>query len=125
MNSLTLELPYPPSVNHYWRHPNKGKLVGRHVISHEGREYRVQVHKLVLITRLNGTLTGRLWVDIELYPPDQRRRDLDNAMKSLLDALQFSGVYRDDSQIDRLLILRRTMRKDGLAVVTIQPTKPV
>lgn len=33
-------LSWPPSVNKYWRHPTKGKLAGRHLISEEGRRYR-------------------------------------------------------------------------------------
>jgi len=44
---------------------------------------------------------------IELFPPDRRRRDVDNAMKSLLDALAHGGAYHDDSQIARLTVQRR------------------
>ena len=35
----------------------------------------------------------------DFYPPDRRRRDLDNLQKSLWDAIQYGGGYRDDSQI--------------------------
>ena len=38
MNSFTL--PWPPSVNHYWRTPHRGPLAGRTMISAEGRTYR-------------------------------------------------------------------------------------
>ena len=48
----------------------------------------------------------RLSVLINAYPPDRRKRDLDNILKSLLDALQHARVYPDDSQIDRLTIIR-------------------
>ena len=37
---LNYTLPYPPSVNTYWRHPSRGPLAGRHLISQEGRAYR-------------------------------------------------------------------------------------
>jgi len=53
----------------------------------------------------NG-LTGRLAVEIYVYPPDRRRRDLDNILKNLLDSMQHAGVYKDDQQIDRLLVIR-------------------
>ena len=37
----------------------------------------------------------------------RRRRDIDNVQKALLDALQYEGVYLDDSQIVRLSIEKR------------------
>lgn len=39
------------------------------------------------------------------FPPDKRSRDIDNALKILLDALE-GTVYRDDAQIDSLSIYR-------------------
>jgi len=43
---------------------------------------------------------------MDAFPPDRRRRDLDNLLKSVLDALEHAGVYADDSQVD-LLVVRR------------------
>ena len=40
---VELTLPWPPSVNGYWRHPTTGKLAGRHLISEAGRAYREAV----------------------------------------------------------------------------------
>jgi crossover junction endodeoxyribonuclease RusA len=34
---MKLVLPFPPSVNTYWRAPNKGPLKGRHLISEKGQ----------------------------------------------------------------------------------------
>ena len=51
-------------------------------------------------------LQGRLAMAIELYPPDKRRRDIDNVLKATLDALQHGGAYADDCQIDYLTISR-------------------
>lgn len=96
---LTVELPYPPTINSYYRH------VGfRTLISREGRAYRRTV---CAILRRVGVrpMEGRLAVGIDLYPPDRRRRDCDNAQKALLDALQHAGVYGDDSQVKRLLTI--------------------
>ena len=39
-----------------------------------------------------------------LYPPDQRRRDIDNYNKALFDALTLTGVWEDDSQVKRMLV---------------------
>jgi crossover junction endodeoxyribonuclease RusA len=43
---------------------------------------------------------------MDAYPPDHRRRDIDNLIKATADALQHAGVYEDDSQVD-LLVVRR------------------
>jgi crossover junction endodeoxyribonuclease RusA len=56
---------------------------------------------------------------MDAFPPDRRRRDLDNLQKPLLDALQHAGVYEDDSQVDLLLSRRRERRDGGQVVVTI------
>jgi len=45
-------------------------------------------------------------VRVVVRPPDGRRRDLDNVGKALLVALEHAGAYRDDAQIDRLLLER-------------------
>lgn len=50
----------------------------------------------------------RLKVDIIAYPPDKRRRDLDNLLKAPQDSLQHAGVFHDDSQIADLRIRRGT-----------------
>ena len=96
---LRLELPFPISTNHYWRLAR-----GRHVISSAGKAFADEVFYSVK-QQLPGhrTLEHNLRVQVELYPPDYRRRDLDNfAGKSLFDALQRARVYIDDSQIREL-----------------------
>lgn len=95
---LSLELPYPPSVNHYWR-----RAGARTLISRGGRAFRQTVCS-ILAARGVRPLDGPLVVDITIHPPDRRRRDIDNCLKSLLDALQHGGAYSDDSQIVRLTI---------------------
>ena len=99
---MYLILPYPPSVNHYWRH-NKGKFY----ISDAGKAFRKSVWAVVCQSRERKTLIGPLRVSVSFYPPDFRKRDIDNPGKALLDALQHAGVYGDDSQIVWLLLERR------------------
>ena len=53
-----------------------------------------------------GGLSGRLSVEFYVYTPDRRRRDIDNLSKGLLDSMQYAGIYIDDNQVDRLLIVR-------------------
>lgn len=116
---LLVELPYPPSVNHYYRH------VGfRTLISRVGRAYRQAVCAILRRARVRP-MVGPLAVGIDLYPPDRRRRDADNAQKALLDALQHGRAFGDDSQIKKLLtIMRETVVPGGRAIVCILPLEP-
>jgi crossover junction endodeoxyribonuclease RusA len=95
-------LPWPPSVNHYWR--NVG---GKMLISKKGREYREAVRFLAIAENWPIHGSKRLTVNIEAWIPDNRRRDLDNMLKAALDALTYAGVWEDDSQIDDLRIVRK------------------
>ncbi len=99
---VKIELPWPPSVNHYWRRNG-----ARYFVSSEGKKFRDTVYHLCHKFRNTFGNKTRLEILIEAYPPDKRRRDLDNILKSLLDSLQFAGVYEDDSQIDRIHIIRK------------------
>lgn len=101
-----LVLPYPPSVNHYYRN-----VSGRTLISAAGRAYRVRVAVEMSLQRpkpIRGPMRGRLRLEVEVYPPDRRRRDIDNVLKGLLDALQHGGLYEDDSQVEAISIYRVT-----------------
>jgi Holliday junction resolvase RusA-like endonuclease len=93
-----LKLPFPPSVNTYWRH-----VGNRVLVSKKGRQYQATVSSLLHRKKIQP-LEGNLIVDIRLVPPDHRRRDVDNSLKALLDAMQFGGAYLDDSQIVRLTV---------------------
>lgn len=97
---IQIELPWPPSVNHYWRH-----VRGATLISREGRAYRTAVLAAWLQAG-RPRVDGRLALTITAHAPDRRRRDLDNIAKAPLDALAKAGVYADDSQIDHLAITR-------------------
>lgn len=104
----TFDLPWPPSVNTYWRHPNKGPLAGRTLVSEKGRQYRDDCVRLAKVNRWPAFVSSaRLSVTIHAYPPDKRRRDLDNVLKAALDAMAQAGVYGDDAQVDRLEIVRK------------------
>lgn len=121
MASLTMTLPYPPSLNTYYRMVN-----GRILISAPGRLYRKTVQSTMWGSRSlkeiveSCPLDGDISMGILSYPPDNRKRDLDNVLKSLLDALQHAGIYKDDNQIAKLSIERKESRKnDGFVLVTI------
>ena len=110
--SVTIELSYPPSVNHYYRHVGPRVLISR-----EGRLYRDRVAAR-LFERGVQKRHGRVALEIQAYPPDERRRDLDNLLKSLFDALAYGGLYDDDSNVKKLQIeMLDSMPPDGMIVV--------
>jgi crossover junction endodeoxyribonuclease RusA len=57
---------------------------------------------------------------IDAYPPDRRRRDLDNIQKAILDSLEKAGAYNDDSQIDLLIVSRQRSIPGGAIIITLQ-----
>jgi crossover junction endodeoxyribonuclease RusA len=104
-------LPWPPTVNTYWRN-----IKGRTIISERGRLYRLKVQQQFVGAE---PMMGRLAIKIAAYPPDKRRRDLDNILKALLDSLTFSQVIEDDSQFDFISVARRNVITDGAVRITI------
>jgi Holliday junction resolvase RusA-like endonuclease len=100
VETLEIELPFPPSLNEYYRYVRSMKLISR-----EGRTFRLAVENIVRSLGLKPLL-GQLAVHIELVPPDNRRRDVDNYLKAPFDALKRrkdsptgSWLFDDDSQI--------------------------
>lgn len=113
--NLFFVLPFPPSVNRYYR--NVGY---RTLLSRDGREYRKRVCSQ-LAGRVGQPLSGPLEVQLDLFPPDRRRRDWDNFQKGIWDSLQHAGVYQDDSQIKRAVIEMHEPDGESRAEIRIQP----
>jgi len=118
MQVVYIELPWPPSVNTYWR-----RVGTKTIISKSGRLYLQSVQAAVLISGCRRNMLGELQMSILAYPPDMRRRDLDNVLKGVLDSLQKCGVYGDDFQIAKLSIERRRASKPGRLEISIQEIK--
>jgi crossover junction endodeoxyribonuclease RusA len=102
----TLELPWPPSVNRYWRSMARGKRIVTYT-TNEAKAYR-QATALIWRTSSGqrASLLGPIGVQLTTHAPTRRRYDLDNVCKAVLDALDAAGVYGDDSQVDDLRVIR-------------------
>jgi len=135
---ITLTLPYPISANRYWRtYMPKGFKAPVTVPSSEAKAYKAQVCGLAKIAGIKAPITGRVAVEIRLYPnrpQDWQKRvkrdpatwddtvqclDLDNANKVLFDALK--GVAIDDDKWVRRITSER-MEPDGEARVVVKIT---
>jgi crossover junction endodeoxyribonuclease RusA len=113
--SVSLTLPFPPSTNTYWRRNGS-----RYFIARAGKLFRLAVIEECSEMRLRP-LEGRLAVTVTLFPPDRRKRDIDNfGGKALLDALMHAGVYHDDSQIDLLVVTRMPVMFRGECHVMVE-----
>lgn len=131
-----LELPWPPSVNHY-------KKVGRIVKTKSGKLYQQRkntcetdkfyfdtyiLHKNKMLIgwpkfASSETITFEVWV--YLYPPNTTRYDIDNRLKVLFDGLVRAKVIKDDSQITRLHVQKMDNIQNGKVVVRISPLEDV
>ena len=61
---------------------------------------------------------GRVYMSIQCYMGDKRKRDLDNVGKAISDSLN-EVAYFDDEQVDMLLIERYIDKKEPRAVIQI------
>ena len=111
---MLLSLPFPPSVNTYWRANGH-----RRFISKAGVDFKQAVAEYVIEHKIPKYGSQRLGLAITLFAPNKRKFDLDNRLKATLDALQDAGVFDDDEQVDILLVKRGEIVKNGLAVVII------
>lgn len=109
---IKLSLPWPPSVNHYWFQNGNRRFIGK-----KGVDFRKAVAEAV--AEQGKKLSGRLMVAISLFPPDKRRRDIDNPTKAVLDAMQHAGLFDDDEQIDYLSVQRMEIIKGGICKVVV------
>ncbi|MFP1759833.1 RusA family crossover junction endodeoxyribonuclease [Lonsdalea quercina] len=114
MKEYHLKLPWPPSVNTYWRHAR-----GRHYISKKGTEYRKFIIQLIQHQSLDIKTPSRLKISITANAPDRRRRDLDNLQKAVFDSLTHAEFMLDDEQIDDFRVRRGGVEKGGSLDITI------
>jgi|TARA_R110000823_G_scaffold132872_3_gene261476 crossover junction endodeoxyribonuclease RusA len=111
---MKLTLPYPPSVNTYWRANGK-----RRFISKAGILFTQEVILIVKQSKAKSFEEKRLAISVVIHPRSKRKFDLDNTLKAILDALMKAGMYNDDSQIDYIEIARGEAVKNGKAVINL------
>ncbi len=112
-----LELPWPVSLNAYWR-----ICQGRLIVSSQARAYRQKVCYMAYKLR-RAYWDKRVSMHIEAYPPDKRCRDIDNLLKITLDSLQEAKIYENDNQVERILLERKSIEKPGKIVISFSEIK--
>ena len=116
-----LYVPYPPTVNSYYVKTQRGIF-----ISKRGRQFRVDVATAVHEQLPDVSISHRCIIEVVLYPPDARKRDIDNCLKALLDSFTKCGLWFDDVLIDQIFLYRgEYIRPMGLTFVRISEAGPL
>ena len=112
-----IQLPWPPTVNHYYTVARNRKI-----LSERGRLYKKYCCACMMAQGIEklGKDDAPFTVAILARPPDRRKRDLDNLLKPILDSLVDYGAIPDDSMIDDIRIQRFNPVKDGQIEVQIR-----
>jgi len=110
---VTKKLPWPPSINMLYR-SNGNKIIR----SEEGRKFADKCKEIFKEDKCIYKDKEELFCLIELYPPTNHRRDVDNYGKVVIDQIPW---FEDDSQIKALLILMmpKVEDKEGFAQVSL------
>lgn len=119
---IELVLPWAPSINSYYV-----KTRTHMRISPKGQNFRDDVLEAICQQAPDVHLAEdfRICMEIVMFPPDRRKRDLDNYLKALFDAITKTGFWVDDSQIDQLMIYRGEIIDRGGIHVRMYEAGPV
>ena len=91
-NKVTLELPFPVSVNAIWRAGRGG------VFNSKRYEQWKTAAAAAVYDQKAGRIDGEYCLSVSLCKPDKRKRDLDNvSTKVINDLLVRHGIVEDDS----------------------------
>jgi len=123
----TYLLPFPPSVNHYWkaarRYSGRGRAYTGKVLTDNAQSFRAAAIEAVIKAhggRYPQPLVGRLDVTLTLFWPDLKAYDVDNYSKGILDALTHARVWNDDVQARNAHLLDGEVLKGGAVLVEIR-----
>jgi crossover junction endodeoxyribonuclease RusA len=122
---IEFKIPFPPSLRSYYRIAN-----GRTYISAVGQRFLLAVQGIVLCSpKLRRDCpAGAVTLSMDVYPPDRRRRDLDNLWKPVQDSLVKAGLLADDN--DSIIVRHEAERvatdveKIGWCTIRIEPYTP-
>src|SRR3990167_3378237 len=89
-------LSIPPSVNHMYGRTRFGKTYK----TIKGKDWQEEAAwELKISAKGEKTPFDRIGVTMEVFFPDNRKRDIDNLLKLTGDAIQESGIIKNDSDI--------------------------
>lgn len=93
MSTVTIRLPFPPSVNTLFP---TNRRTGRRYASRKYEAWQREAGWLMRLSRAKPS-GSPVAIAIELTPADRRRRDADNYAKPIIDQLVKCGLLADDN----------------------------
>jgi Holliday junction resolvase RusA-like endonuclease len=114
---IILRVPIPPSANNLFTNVTNGRAAG--ISRVKGKKYRAWLSEAGWEVKRQSPPFFALPVAVLIEIDLPRQRDMDNAIKPLLDLLVYVQVLQDDSLVDDLRIIRRGEKK--WAAVSIWP----
>jgi crossover junction endodeoxyribonuclease RusA len=115
-NPLVIDLPFPPSVNHYL-----GSRGYQRYKTPRAKVFDSEVYAIVLSTKANLNFDVPVAVWYQYWFPDRRRRDIANYEKVLSDSMVTAGVMVDDYLIFDMRQTKMGYCPDGKVRVIITP----
>jgi crossover junction endodeoxyribonuclease RusA len=115
---IEIMLPYAPTVNHYkavgrLKTTKTGKIYQEKFTSAETKRFYFEVFLKCRAEGVKSFDSATISVEMDVYPPDARRRDIDNVIKPTLDSLQKAGIFNDDYQVALLTVKRCSIIPQG------------
>ena len=116
-----LELPYPLSINRYWRTNHVKKMT---YVTEQGAKFKKSV--MANYGYLCKPVVGNVALEIVIKPkltkkglPSKELIDLDNGCKCILDSL-IGIAYVDDKQVKEITLRYGEPMADGGTIVTVR-----
>jgi Holliday junction resolvase RusA-like endonuclease len=109
MRELKIDLPCPPSTNHLYIHHGHGR--------HKSPRYKRWLKDVGYFCNLAQKLEDKPY-QITILANVDRRRDIDNLIKPILDAMVRSQMVPDDRWCDYVTVGRSLVPDQGMVRVT-------
>jgi len=101
---MSIELPCPPSTNHLYIHHGHGR--------HKSPKYKRWLKDVGYFCNLAPSLEDKPY-QIAILANVDRKRDIDNLIKPILDAMVRAKVVADDRWCDRVTVERSVAVPEG------------
>ena len=121
MTATVFTLPWPVSVNRTYR-----SVAGRSILSKDARAWKTAASISIMSQRQHiRPHTGKVRIMVELCAPDKRRRDCDNPLKLVLDAIVDAGIIPSDDNRTVREVTARWVDLGPPCTVTITSLGPI